>query len=89
MYVMNPRSGESASCGGSDQHVRVDCTRQFPLTTAADDMASAYSASNGANANQVTVLTCYAWNPPLAGFLLIPPTHNIVGVVTETLEYQQ
>jgi len=88
-YAINPRTGIATACGGADKTVKVDCTKQFPLTTATDDMASAYSASNGANANQVTVLTCYAWNPPLAGFLLIPETQNIVGVITESLEYQQ
>jgi hypothetical protein len=89
MHVINPRSGADPSCGVGDNRVSIDCTKQFPLTTAADDRASSFAVSNGANANQVTVLTCYAWNPPLAGFLLIPSTHNIVGVVTETLEYQQ
>lgn len=88
-HVINPRTGIDASCPGADKTVRVDCTTQFPLTTASEDMASAFAASNAGNANQVTVVTCYAWNPPLAGFLLIPETLNIVGVVTESLEYQQ
>lgn len=88
-HVINPRTGVDASCAGPDQTVRIDCTKQFPLTTPSDDMASSFAASNAANANQVTVLTCYAWEPPLAGFLLIPEVHNIVGVVTESLEYQQ
>ena len=52
-------------------------------------MASDYAASNGIQANQVTVLTCYAWRPPLAGFLLIPGTVNLTGVITEAMEYQQ
>jgi hypothetical protein len=89
MHVINPRTGLDPSCPGPDQKVAVDCTKQFPLTTATDDMASNYAASNAYNANQVTVLTCYSWSPPLAGFLLIPETHNIVGVITEALEYQQ
>jgi hypothetical protein len=88
MHIINPRTGIDAGCGSTDR-VSIDCTKQFPVTTSTDDMASSFAVSNGINSNQVTVLTCYAWNPPLAGFLLIPSTHNIVGVVTETLEYQQ
>lgn len=85
LQVINPRTGVNTAA----EHIRIDCSRQFPLTTADDDMASSYAASNGTNANQVTLLACYAWNPPLAGFLLIPQTHHVVGVITETLEYQQ
>jgi TadE-like protein len=83
--AINPRTSQDAS----GQKVRVDCTKQFPLTSAANDMASSYAASSGLTANRVTVLACYAWQPPLAGFLLIPRTTNIVAVVTEVLEYQQ
>ena len=60
-----------------------------PITTLSDDMASSYVTSNGGNPNQVTVYACYEWKPPLAGFLLIPPTVNITAVVTEALQYQQ
>lgn len=87
--VINPQTGESPACGGSDKRVRVDCSKQLPLTTPSDDMASSYAASNGTQANQVTVLTCYAWRPPLAGFLLIPEVVSMTGVVTEAMEYQQ
>lgn len=89
VHAMNPRTGLDSSCPGADQTVRVDCTKPFPLTTPSDDMASNFASSNGANVNQVTVVTCYAWQPPLAGFLLIPETLNIVGTITESLEYQQ
>lgn len=85
LQVINPRTSQNTA----GEKVRVDCTRQFPVTTASDDMASSYAASNAHNANQVTVLACYAWHPPLAGFLLIPQTDHIVGVVTEAMEYQQ
>ena len=60
-----------------------------PITTAADDMASSYVTSTGGNTNQVTVYTCYEWRPPLAGFLLIPPSITLRAVVTEALQYQQ
>ncbi len=60
-----------------------------PITTLADDMASSYVSSTGANTNQVTAYACYAWAPPLAGFLLIPDSITLRAVVTEALEYQQ
>jgi hypothetical protein len=47
------------------------------------------SASYAGTANQVTVLACYNWQPPMAGFLLIPQTVTLKAVITETLEYQQ
>ena len=87
--VINPRTGVDPTCPGSDKTVRIDCSKPFPLTSGTDDMASDYAASNGTQANQVTVLTCYAWRPPLAGFLLIPGTVNLTGVITEAMEYQQ
>lgn len=89
LQVMNPRTGEGSGCSGSNRSVSIDCSKQFPLTTSSDDMASSFAGSNADNANQVTIVTCYAWNPPLAGFLLIPSTIDMVGVVTEALEYQQ
>ena len=93
VHEINPRTLVDSSCPEAiplaEKVVRIDCSRLFPLTAEANDMASSYAASDGRNANQVTVVTCYAWDPPLAGFLLIPSTHNIVGVITESLEYQQ
>lgn len=85
LQTINPRN----SLNSAGQKIRIDCARQFPVTTIANDMASSYSKSDGRNANQVTVLTCYAFEPPLAGFLLIPSTLHLTGVVTESLEYQQ
>jgi hypothetical protein len=90
LHVINPRTSVDPTCPDpDDKTVRVDCSRPFPLTTAGDDMASSYAKSDGRNANQVTVMSCYPWRPPLAGFLLIPGTVDLIGVVTETLEYQQ
>lgn len=85
LQVINPRTARN----GGDEPISIDCSRPFPLTTESDDMASSYAKSDGRNANQVTVLTCYAWKAPLAGFLLIPSTLDFMGVVTESLEYQQ
>lgn len=85
LQTINPRTSRNAA----GDTVTVDCSRQFPVTSATNDMASSFSKSDGRNANQVTVLACYAWEPPLAGFLLIPSTLHLTGVVTESLEYQQ
>jgi len=60
-----------------------------PATTIGDDTASSMSASYGLMANQVTVYACHEWQPPLAGFLLIPTSVTLQGVITEKLEYQQ
>lgn len=85
LQVINPRT--HLNTAGTP--IRIDCSRQFPLTTATDDMASSYAKSDGVNVNQVTVVTCYAYHPPLAGFLLIPDVIHMTGTVTEALEYQQ
>lgn len=89
IHIINPRTSVDSSCPSADKVVEIDCSQAFPLTTATDDMASNYAKSDGRNANQVSVVSCYAWQPPLAGFLLIPETLHMVGVVTESLEYQQ
>ena len=81
---------EPCTIGGIDPH--ADATTLScppPATTLADDTASSMSASNGLMANEVTVYACYEWTPPLAGFLLIPETVTLRGVITEKLEYQQ
>lgn len=86
VHVVNPRTGLDASSGVA---IRIDCSKDFPLTTSTDDMASSFAASSALQANQVTVLTCYSWNPPMAGFLLIPRTVTLAAVVSEAMEYQQ
>jgi hypothetical protein len=85
LQVINPRTSRNAA----GQAIAVDCSRPFPVTTPSDDMASSYAKSDGVNANQVTVLTCYAYQPPLSGFLLIPRTIHMTGTVTEAMQYQQ
>lgn len=86
VHVIDPRTSLEP---GSGTEIRVDCSKDFPLTTATDDMASNFAASNADNANQVSVLACYAWQPPMAGFLLIPETVTLKSTVTEAMEYQQ
>jgi len=86
VHSIYPRTGTDTTSG---QAIRVDCTKQFPLTTISNDMASNFSASSGASSNRITVLACYPWSPPLNGFLLIPRTVMLHAVVIEGMEYQQ
>lgn len=86
LHVIYPQTGLDAT---SEEPIRIDCAKDFPATTVSDDMASSYSASNNDTANRVSVLMCYPWHPPLAGFLLIPRTVTLQASVAEGLEYQQ
>lgn len=61
-----------------------------PRTVPTDDKASNLAVSSGvANANQVTVFACYEWQPPLAGFLLIPESISLRATVSEALQHQR
>jgi hypothetical protein len=60
-----------------------------PVTSASDDTASNLAASSGITANQVTVYACYQWQPPLAGFLLIPESITLRATVSESLQHQR
>jgi hypothetical protein len=85
-----PNPFSPCTIGGIDPQENADLIAcPPPPTTPADDTASSMSASNGLMANEVTVFTCFVWQPPLAGFLLIPETVTLRSVVTEKLEYQQ
>jgi len=54
------------------------------------DSASNLSDSDVANvANRVTAYLCYRWQPPLAGFLLIPAEVVLRASSTEAIERQQ
>ena len=86
LETVNPRTLTTVPGGVPTQ---LGCSDPLPLTTDANDMASSFSHSTGASANEVTVYACYVWQPPLAGFLLIPSQVILRGVVTEALEYQQ
>lgn len=87
-YAANPF--RQCTVGGVDPRLVADSLPcPAPITSAADDMASSLSTSTDGTANQVTVYTCYEWQPPLSGFLLIPPSITLRAVVTEALQYQQ
>jgi hypothetical protein len=83
---INPITGVEPATGVARN---IECTSPMPLTTATNDEASDMSASYGGTANEVTVFACYRWQPPLAGFLVIPSTVTLRAVITETLQYQQ
>jgi len=53
------------------------------MTSAADDPASDLAG------NYVTAYACYQWTPPLAGFLMIPPTVTFRAAITEVIQRQQ
>lgn len=66
----------------------IGCTDNLADTT--DDSASNLSEAPGRIvANVVTAYACYDWNPPLAGFLLIPETVTLRAVVSEPIQRQQ
>jgi hypothetical protein len=77
------------SIGGVDPTVDVGsigCSAGLPAT----DQASAISEATGRPvANTVTAYACYAWSPPMAGFLLIPETVTLRAVITEAIQRQQ
>jgi hypothetical protein len=37
----------------------------------------------------VTAYACYVWQPPMAGFLLLPNQVTLRAVVTEAIQRQQ
>lgn len=93
-YVIYPQTGLSRDAydcgdGSKPQQITIDCTQPFPLTNATNDMASSYAKANAGNSNQVSVVTCFDWQPPLAGFLLIPRHVTLHAAVVEGMQYQQ
>jgi hypothetical protein len=84
-----PTYFRSCTIGGVDPRTDPSALPCPAPTSSTDDTASALATSTGLSANQVTVYTCYEWQPPLAGFLLIPQTMHLRAVITEGLEYQQ
>lgn len=64
----------------------IGCASGMPTT---DEASSLSDAVGRPVANTVTAFSCYAWNPPLAGFLLIPDQVILRAVVTEAIQRQQ
>jgi len=84
-------SSEWAQCtiDGADPTTNsgdIDCVAGL----ATGDTASSISEGQGRNvANRVTAYACYEWDPPMAGFLLIPQTVTLRAVISEPIERQQ
>jgi hypothetical protein len=64
----------------------IACSDGLPTVDQASSMSESFSVPI---ANTVTAYACYVWTPPLAGFLLIPDTITLRGVVTEAVQRQQ
>lgn len=77
------------SIGGQDPTTAsssISCNNAIPTS----DQASAISETVGRPvANTVTAYACYVWSPPMAGFLLIPESVVLRGVITEAIQRQQ
>lgn len=72
----------------SSQPEAIGCAANVHTTTV--DTASALSEKAGVIvANQVTAYACFNWQPPMAGFLLIPQTVILRGVISEAIQRQQ
>jgi len=64
----------------------IGCRDGLPTTDQASSMSESFEVPI---ANTVTAYACYVWTPPLAGFLLIPETVTLRGVITEAMQRQQ
>ncbi len=84
-------SWAACSIGGEDPMANpsaIACNASLPSSTV--DRASDISEAPGRTVgNRVVVYACFDWSPPLAGFLLIPDTVTLRGVVSEAIQRQQ
>lgn len=64
----------------------IGCANGLPTEDQASTMSDSLTTPI---ANTVTAYACYVWEPPLAGFLLIPEQVTLRGVVTEPVQRQQ
>jgi hypothetical protein len=84
-----PNQFKTCTIGGIDPRVNtssIPCPP--PLTTSADDMASALAHSSVPTSNQVTVYACYVWSPPFIG-PLVGSQITLRAVITESMQHQQ
>lgn len=92
---IDPRTGLSdgdpslpgAQPGGTQGD--LPCTDPMPATGMSNDTASNLAWSQYPSGNEVTVYACYVWNPPLAGFLLIPDSVTMRAVISEAMQHQK
>jgi Flp pilus assembly protein TadG len=74
---------------GSDPTVDANAIAGADGLATTDQASNMSEAAGRPVANTVTAYACYAWSPPLAGFLLIPSQITLRGVVTEAIQRQQ
>lgn len=74
---------------GSDPTVDPSAIRCLSGMTTTDHASNMSEREGVIVANRVTAYACYTWNPPLAGFLLIPPSVVLRAAITEPIERQQ
>ena len=59
-----------------------------PATTTGDDTGS--DLAHGTHgSNRIVIYVCTDWQPPMAGFLVIPDTLTLRAVVAENIQRQQ
>lgn len=94
-YLINGNSVQInsswAQCtiGGADPTTNpgaIPCASGLATVDKASDMSE---GPGRIVANRVTVFACYQWDPPMAGFLLIPQTVTLRAVISEPIQRQQ
>jgi hypothetical protein len=65
---------------------QIGCSASLATTDTSSDLSS---RDGSYPANRVTVYACYVWQPPLAGFFLIPSTVTLRAVISEPMQRQQ
>jgi Flp pilus assembly protein TadG len=75
--------------GGADPTTTPGAIGCAPGLPTVDQASSMRDSPSTRIANSVTAYACYTWTPPLAGFLLIPDSITLRGVVTEPMQRQQ
>jgi hypothetical protein len=70
----------------TDDPSAIACT---PGLVTVDTASSASEGPGRIVANRVTAYACMQWQPPMAGFLLIPDTVTLRAVISEPIQRQQ
>jgi hypothetical protein len=84
-------ANEWAECtiDGSDPTEDPSAIGCAPGLLTVDEASSASEGPGRFVANRVSVYACMQWQPPMAGFLLIPDTVTLRAVISEPIQRQQ
>lgn len=93
----SPNTFTPCRIGGMDPETQLGSmpcvpTRNVSLSgdASGDDKSSSLAFANGRHyPTTVSVYACFVWQPPMAGFLLIPNQITLRAVVTESMQRQQ